>query len=242
MPGRDIAVSDPARQLVLDLPLRPALGRADFLVSACNEEAVAWIDRWPDWPGAGLVLYGPEGAGKSHLAAVWQTAAHACPAPDRWQNAELDVPQLLEDAEIRLRPGREAEEDLLHLYNATRAAGGSLLLTARQPPARWDVSLPDLASRLKALPAVAIEAPDDALLGALATKLFEDRQVTVKDDVIRYLVTRVERSFPGLQRVVEAIDRLALASGKPIGHATVRQVLASEDERGTAPYDTASDR
>lgn len=219
-----------ARQLALDLPLRPALGRSDFLVSDCNAAAVAWIDQWPDWPGAGLVLHGPSGAGKSHLAAVWQAASNARAVPEQWQDVDPANPVLVEDAEARLTAGAVGEEDLLHLYNTMRAGGGTVLFTARTAPSRWPVALPDLASRLRALSAVSIGAPDDALLAALVAKLFHDRQVTIKRDVVAYLVARVERSFAAVQRTVEAIDRLALEDRKPIGLAVVRRALAEEAE------------
>lgn len=223
----------PLRQLALNLSYRPALGRADFMVSECNAPAVAWIDRWPDWPSAGLVLHGPAGAGKSHLAAVWQTASGARPAPDRWQEAAPAGGIVVEDIEARLASGRAEEEELLHLYNSVRASGGTILVTARTAPARWPVSLPDLSSRLRALPAVAIPAPDDALLAALVAKLFHDRQTIVPAKVVTLLLEQVERSFAAFQSAVERIDRLALAERKPITRALARRAL--REKGGEAP-------
>lgn len=225
------------RQLALKLSYRPALERADFMVSDCNGPAVAWIDRWPDWPAAGLVLYGPAGAGKSHLAAVWQAASGARPAPARWQDVEAGSAVLVEDIEERLGSGRAAEEELFHLYNSVRAGGGTILVTARSAPARWSVSLPDLASRLRALPAVAIGAPDDVLLAALVAKLFHDRQTIVPANVVTLLLQQVERSFAAFQSAVERIDRLALADRKPITRTLARRALA--ETAGEGPSEDA---
>ena len=223
-------------QLPLDLPHRPALGRGDFLVSPSNALAVEWIDRWPDWPGDALALHGPEGAGKSHLAEVWRALSGA----RRLSAAELVVGDpldlvagggalLLEDLD---RTGPEVsalEQALFHLLNAARSAGASLLLTARQPPARWPVALHALASRLAALQSVAIEAPDDGLMQALLVKLFHDRQLQVGPEVVRYLLARMERSFAAARRVVERIDRQSLAEQRHVSVPLARQVLAALD-------------
>lgn len=220
------------RQLALDLPLRTALGREDFMISDCNAAAVAWIDRWPEWPAAGLVIYGPSGAGKTHLASVWRGASAARPAPEDWRDAAPGDAVLLEDVEERIAGGPKAEETLLHLYNRLREGGGSLLATAKSPPSHWRIGLPDLASRLRALSAIEIGPPDDALLSALVVKLFADRQLVVKQQIVSYLVTRVERSFAALQRSVDRIDRLALEDGRPIGLGLVRRALAMEGPAG----------
>ncbi|HEX5690383.1 MAG TPA: DnaA/Hda family protein, partial [Roseiflexaceae bacterium] len=172
--------------------VRSAIGREDFLVADSNRDAVIWLDKWPDWPQPALVLSGPEGAGKSHLARVWQKQANA----QLIQAASLtldNVPELalrplvIEDAE-----GVRTEQALLHLLNMLREAGLHLLMTARQPPARWQVALPDLRSRLNALPVASLQAPDDSLIAALLVKLFADRQLRVGDDVIEFLVPRME--------------------------------------------------
>lgn len=219
------------RQLALDLPVRTARGREDFFVSDCNASAVAWVDRWPDWPGAGLVVYGPSGAGKTHIASVWRSAASAILQPDDWRDAPPDGAVIIEDADTRLIEHPGAEEDLLHLYNMVRAGGGSLLLTAHEPPSRWPLALPDLASRMRALPVAEIGPPDDGLLAALAVKLFADRQVAVKQEVLSYLIARVERSFAALQRSIDRIDRLAMEEGRPIGLAVVRRALSDDLEQ-----------
>lgn len=206
-----------ARQLALDLGFRPALGRGDFIVAPSNADAVAWIDRWPDWPDLGtgfraLVLHGPAGAGKSHMAAVWR--------------ARATEGVLIDDA------GPPADErQLLHRLNALKEAGGQLLLVGREAPARWPVRLPDLASRLKAIPAVALGAPDDALLRALYGKLFAERQLVVGEDVIAWLIAHLERSGAAALAAVAQLDQAALEQRRPITIALARTLLPKADLR-----------
>ena len=229
----------PPRQLAFDLGARPAFGRADFLVAPCNEAAVAWLDRWPDWPGPALVVHGPPGSGKSHLAQVWRARsgagtvaasalavdapagdAHAVDAPGAWREAPALV---VEDVDR----GPLDERALLHRYNRAQERGGHLLLTAGAPPGRWRLALPDLASRLRLAPAAALGMPDDALLGALVVKLFADRQMTVAPEVPAYLVPRIERRFDALAALVDALDRAALAENRPVTVPLARAVLAA---------------
>jgi chromosomal replication initiation ATPase DnaA len=227
------------RQLALALPHRPALGRADFLVGEANAAAVGWVDRWPDWPAPALTIHGPAASGKSHLATVWQlrTGAVAVLAADlpRLLAAEpLPPAVLLEAADGYVDGARAATtRPLLHLYNRLREAGGHLLLTARTPPARWTIAPADLRSRLVAAPAVAIGAPDDALLAAVAAKLFADRQLSVGADVISFLVRRIERSFAGLDRVVGALDAHAMESRAAITVPLAGEVLRRLEEQAT---------
>lgn len=221
-------------QLTLDLGHRPASGREDFLVAPCNAAAVGWIDRWPDWPGNGLAIFGPAGCGKTHLAEVWRVRSGAIRlAPAALAGAE--PPQLLGDATACVidglygEPGaRPDERRLLHLYNLLRERGGHLLLLAREAPARWPVTLPDLKSRVGALPAVEIGLPDDALLAAVMVKLFADRQLAVGVDVVQYVAARMERSFEAARRIVAALDREALAARKRIALPLAREVLRRE--------------
>lgn len=221
-------------QLTLDLAGRPALGREDFLVAPCNETAVAWIDRWPDWPGAVLCLTGPAGAGKTHLAKVWATAGGAEEVTPEsllaagFNPLEGAACRYLEDVDRRLdaAPDKAAlEQGLLHLYNATRERGGQLLLTATAPPARWSLALPDLRSRLGAVQTASLREPDDLLLQALLVKLFADRQVQPAPEVLNYLVARMERSFDFARRLVEAIDRASLRAKRPVTLPLAREAL-----------------
>lgn len=224
------AAASRPEQLPLALPHRPARGRADFLVAPCNEDAVAWIDRWPDWPQTALVLHGPAASGKSHLLEVWAEAAGAPVWPaDGLQVSELDArlggrsAVAVDDAE------RAAEPDaLFHLFNMMRERDGRLLIAAREAPARWTVGPADLRSRLAASPAAALGAPDDALLGAVLVKLFDDRQLRVGADVLTYLLARMPRTFEAADRLVDAIDRVALAERRGVTLPLARKVLASE--------------
>ncbi|WP_372000100.1 DnaA/Hda family protein [Tistrella mobilis] len=219
-------------QLPLDLALRPALGREDFLVAPSNAEAVAWLDRWPDWPGPALAIHGPAGCGKTHLARVWQAMSGAVEvSPERLAAdaapAELSGGAravLVEDVGEAIAAGAD-EAALFHLYNHLAAAGGTLLLTGAEPPARWALALPDLASRLRAAPAVRVGPPDDALLSAVLVKLFADRQLRVSGEVVRWLTLHMERSFDAARRLVDQLDAVALAERRGITVALARGVL-----------------
>ena len=207
------------QQLTLDLAYRPALGMADFVIAPGNRDAVAWIDRWPDWPSHALAIHGPRGSGKTHLAHVWQARSKAvllerAPAEDPPHAVVLDEP----------RDWPEAA--LLHLYNRLREAGGYLLIVSEMPPARWPVALPDLASRLASIPAVALAAPDDDLLVAVMAKQFADRGLEVNEDVLRYVASRVERSFAAAADIVARIDRAALAQQRRVTLALARDCLS----------------
>lgn len=222
-----------SRQLTLDFPHRPALGKADFLVSDCNRDAVGWIDRWPGWPGPALALWGPAGCGKTHLAHVWRARSGAV-LRSAAEIVDRDPTEALAghaccvvDVEARRDGAVVADaEALLHLYNTIAELRGHMLIVARQPPARWRVGLADLASRLGAAPAVAIAPPDDALLGALLVKLFHDRQLRVSDDVLVYLMARMARSFAAAHALVEALDATALTEHRDITVPLARAVLA----------------
>ncbi len=232
-------------QLPLDLGHRPALGRDDFMVAPCNAAAVAWIDRWPDWPGGGLAIHGPAGCGKSHLAEVWRAQSGAIRI-EPGRIGAVDPPQALGSAGACAIDGlfdsdaRPDERWLLHLYNLLRERGGHLLLVARAAPARWPVALPDLKSRLGALPAVEIGPPDDMLLAAVLIKLFADRQLAVGAEVIEYCARRMERSFEAARRLVEALDRAALAAHRRVALPLARAVLEREPSSdGVRPADGA---
>ena len=226
-------------QLPLELELRPALGRDDFLVAPGNEVAVAWIDRWPDWPGPALALYGPPGCGKTHLCQVWRAMSGAVQA----DAAALDANQppellgaaracVLDDAEAALGADAERERRVLHLYNLLSKRGGHLLVTGRDAPARWACALPDLGSRLAAMTAARLAAPDDALVEAVLVKLFADRQLRVGGEVVRFLSARMERSFEAARALVAALDRAALADRRAVTVPLARRVLAEVQATG----------
>ena len=217
-------------QLLLDLGHRPALGREDFLVAESNRAAVAWIDAWPAWPAAGLVVWGPPQCGKTHLAEVWRTRSGAIRI-DAVDLAGRSAPDVLGASATVVLEAADAARDeraFLHLYNLVAERAGHLLLTAREAPARWAVGLADLRSRLAALPAVELGAPDDQLIQAVLVKLFADRQLRVEPDVIAYLAARLERSLAAAAAAVREIDRAALAARRPVTVPLVRQALRLE--------------
>ncbi len=222
----------PARQLAFDLGHRPALGREDFLIAPCNRDAVAWIDLWPDWPAPALIIHGPAASGKSHLAAVWAARSGAVRVPcERLAAGDPRVlfdlgPHLVFDSIDPWIGDRAAETALFHLYNMAREHGHSLLLTMRSAPARHGFALADLASRLRAAPAAVIQAPDDTLLASLLVKLFGDRQLQPGEDVIHYILPRMERSFAAAHDIVARADRAALSEKRNISIPLVRDVLS----------------
>lgn len=224
-----------ARQLAFDLPASPALARRDFLVADTNRTAFkAACDSSLGQAGR-LVLTGPAGSGKSHLATIWATASGAgvLTAADLEETAVKSLMDggaaVIEDAD-RLA-GRQFGENLLfHALNLAAAHRTRLLLTGRRPPARWGVIMPDLTSRLAALPHVAIGLPDDALLSSILDKLFSDKQISVSVDAIRFLVPRMGRSFAAAVRIVTELDHRALAEQRPINRNFVRKLYESDPD------------
>jgi chromosomal replication initiation ATPase DnaA len=217
-------------QLPLELPARPALGRADFLVSAANEAAVALIDRWPDWPGPVVALTGPPGSGKTHLAQVWRQRSGAALAalPALTVNNVADWahggPRVIDTAG---EDGPIDEQALFHLLNFAAQDGGFFLLTTREAPARWTVAMPDLASRLAALPTVRIGAPDDTLLAAVIVKQCADRGLKLTPRHLGHAVGRMERSLSAAGRFVAALDRLQLQRKGPVTRPLIDRALAA---------------
>jgi chromosomal replication initiation ATPase DnaA len=215
------------RQLAFDLPAQEAFRRADFYPSAANAEALAVIDHWPDWPGAKLLLIGPAGSGKTHLAHLWAEAAGAQIIAAR-DLAQADLPALaagpvaVEDAD-RIGGNRGAETALFHLHNML--AGQGLMVTANTPPRDWNLCLPDLQSRLQAASIATLAPPDDALLSAVLVKLFNDRQIAVPPNLISYLVQRMDRSIAAARALVAELDASALALGRPVTRALAAEVL-----------------
>jgi len=218
-------------QLPLNLGHRQALGQEDFLVAPCNEQAVGWLDLWPEWGAPGLVIHGPAGCGKTHLAHVWRVRSQAIfLSPESLQEEDPseilrdNISAIIEDADQAVGSAAR-ERNLLHLHNILEERQGSLLLTAVTPVAGWPTKLPDLRSRIVILPAVDVGVPDDPLIGAVLVKMFSDRQLRVGQDVIAYLLTHMERSFSAARRIVAALDSRALAAKRRITVPFVAEVL-----------------
>lgn len=223
------------RQLAFDLPAREAFRREDFFLSPANATALAAIDGWRGWPGGKMLLVGPKGSGKTHLARLWAAEAGAAVVAGA-DLAGADLPRLsaqgavaVEDAEA-VAGDAGAEAAFFHLHNLVVQAG-SLLVTASAPPRDWGLALPDLASRLQAASLTRLEAPDDALLSAVLVKLFADRQISVPPNLIPYLVLRMERSIDAARALVAALDARALAEGRPITRQLAADLLDSQDGR-----------
>jgi chromosomal replication initiation ATPase DnaA len=219
------------QQQVLPLGHATAMQRADFLVSNCNALVLAKLDAWPDGTAETLIVTGPSGCGKTHLLHIWAKKAGAGLIEASNLDADL-LDSLMKEPRPLAIDHLDAvfgsplhEQALFHLYNRWREAGVSLVLAVCQPLGIAPIHLPDLASRLRALPAVAVEPPDDLLLARILAKLFADRQITVAANVVGYLVSRMERSFSGAGELVDRLDRAALAEGKPITMALARTIF-----------------
>ncbi|WP_419815115.1 HdaA/DnaA family protein [Glacieibacterium sp.] len=206
MPSRSEPGVAVLSQLPLPLSYRIAMGESEFFVSEANADAVAWLDRWPDWPQPQVLLVGPEGSGKSHLARLFAARV----------GARIVDPAEHADAEA-----------LFHAWNAA-TIDAPLLMIARRAPREWPHRLPDLASRLAATPLLAIADPDDALLGAVLAKQFADRGLRVPPEVAAYVLTRIERSFAAVSLTVAALDAAALAEGRAVTVPLARDVLEAQ--------------
>ncbi len=218
-----------AQQLGLNLPSRTALGRDAFFVAPSNAAALAMIDNWPSWADGKLALTGPEGAGKTHLTHVWAALAKAriIAASDL---ADADIPVLatgpvaVEDVPL-IADDIAAQTALFHLHNLVLAEGHALLLTGTPTVPHWHLTLPDLASRIAAATAVALDPPDDALLSALLVKLLADRQLTPKPDLIPFLLSRMDRSFAAAIALIDRLDSASIAQKRPVTRNLAAQVL-----------------
>lgn len=221
-----------AEQIPLDLGVRPALGLEDFLIGPSNQDAVGWIDRWPNWPAPMLVINGPAASGKTHLGAVWREKAGAeIIRPEMLLSRSAE--QIAEAGAFLLFDGldpwlgeREAETTLFHLYNIFKEEQRSFMITMRMAPAQVEFAIPDLASRFRAAPVANIHAPDDMLLASILIKNFSDRQLKIGNDVIKYTLPRMERSFQAATDVVALADRMALAEKRGISIPLMRKVLS----------------
>ncbi len=235
MNGRDQSVGNNAdhatplapRQLVLALDHAISFAREDFLEGPSNAKALALIERWPDWPDRLAVLVGPEGSGKSHLAAIWA----------QMTGARIVSAKLLGDTDLLksfatgalvvedLEPEGLNERALFHLINLAREEHVDVLFTARSAPANFPVGIRDLASRLRVLPVVSLDAPDDALLRQLIVKLAADRQLAVDEPLVTYLATRIERSFASARAAIARLDEEALRQHRPVTRALAAELF-----------------
>ncbi|MBT8155538.1 chromosomal replication initiator DnaA [Epibacterium ulvae] len=219
-----------AQQLSFDLPTKPALEREDFFVAPSNAMAVALLDPAFHWPSGKMVLTGPKGAGKTHLAHVWARQsgawvipAHALPHEDIATLSE--GPMVVEDVpDIALDPA--AQEALFHLHNLVLAAGHALMMTGRPAPNHWSLTLPDLQSRVQAATHAELQAPDDALLAVVLAKLFNDRQIAPKPDVIPYLVAHMDRTFAEAAQIVARLDQLSLSEKRSLSRPLAIRALS----------------
>lgn len=215
------------RQLAFALPHAESLTRDNFLEGPANAAGLALVDRWPEWPNRVMLLAGPEGSGKSHLAAIWaeqagarSIAAHAL--------TTANVPAALATGALvveDLRSGDFDERALFHLLNLAREEEAYVLITAREPPSTLPVELRDLRSRLRAVPVVSLLPPDDQLFRALIVKFCADRQLPIDEAVVGYLATRIERSYAAARQAVELLDSEALRRGRPVTRALAAELL-----------------
>jgi chromosomal replication initiation ATPase DnaA len=215
------------RQLAFALPHAESLSRDNFLEGPANAAGLALIDSWPDWPSRIMLLVGPEGSGKSHLAAIWaeqagarSISAHAL-TPAAVPGALATGALVVDD----LKPSDFDDRALFHLMNLAREDEAFVLITARVPPSAFEIELRDLRSRLRAVPTVALLPPDDALFRALIVKFCADRQLAVDESVVSYLATRIERSFAAARQAVELLDSEALRQGRPVTRALAADLL-----------------
>lgn len=228
-------------QLTFDLPRRMGFSRADFLVSDSNVSAMGWMDRWPDWPSRSLALYGPAGCGKTHLVNLWSAQASGIVVAGEALTEEV-VADLVLRRQCRIAvdgADRAPETELLHLYNCCLETRGSVLLAARKPPAAWDITLPDLNSRLRAILAVEMGRPDDPLLAAVLVKHFGDRQLHVTPEVISYLLTHMERSFAAAADMVGRLDALSLRNQRAITVPMARRLVSENRLHSSSPSSDA---
>lgn len=217
------------RQLVLDLDHSVSFAREDFLSGPSNVAALTLIERWPDWPSRIVALTGPEGSGKSHLAAIWADESGARVLSPRFLSS-ADVPGTLATGALVVEDLEAEDLDehaLFHLINLAREEDAYVLLTSRYAVASLPVTIRDLASRLRALPAVMVTPPDDVLLRSLLIKLASDRQLALDESVINYLVNRIDRSFAAARNAIQTLDDEAMRRHRPVTRALAVELFRS---------------
>ena len=222
-----MAVRVQPRQLALALPHAESLTRDNFMEGPANEAGLALIERWPDWPNLIMLLVGPEGSGKSHLAAIWAEKAGARMISAHALTA-IAVPGALATGALvveDLKPSDFDDRAMFHLLNLAREDEASVLMTARVPPAGFEVALHDLRSRLRAVPTVSLLPPDDQLFRGLIVKFCADRQMSIDETVVSYLTTRIERSYAAARQAIDLLDTEALRLGRPVTRALAAELL-----------------
>ena len=223
-------MTEAPKQLTLELPLEPRFGREDFLVSPSNERAYALIERWPDWPDTILLLEGPKGSGKSHLAAIWAAQSHGWTV-DAFEVGTDRVPHLVSNGALVIEDLHSAGGDepaMFHLLNLARERRAYVLITTAVAVGELPIRTPDLKSRLRLAPSVSLDPPDDALLRAVLVKLFVDRQLVVDTTVVDFLALRIERSLAAAAETVAALDREALSRGRRITRPMAAELVGRE--------------
>ncbi|HYV72516.1 MAG TPA: DnaA/Hda family protein [Pseudolabrys sp.] len=217
------------RQLVLDLDHSVSFAREDFLSGPSNIAALTLIERWPDWPSRMVALTGPEGSGKSHLAAIWADESGARELSAKFLSI-ADVPGTLATGALVVEDLEAEDLDehaLFHLINLAREEDAYVLLTSRNAVASLPVTIRDLASRLRALPAVIVTPPDDVLLRSLLIKLASDRQLALDESVINFLVNRIDRSFAAARNAIQTLDDEAMRRHRPVTRALAVELFRS---------------
>jgi chromosomal replication initiation ATPase DnaA len=220
-----------ARQLALDLPHAESFRRDDFLPDASNEAALALVDAWPTWPGRIAAIVGPSGSGKSHLAAIWAERSGAR-ILDAASLDAAEVPRALVTGAVVLEdlaPSLVDQPALFHLLNLSREEEAHVLITAKRRLDLDGYTIPDVGSRLRAVPVVTLDAPSDALLAAVLVKQFADRQLVLDGDTVSYLLPRMERSLAAARTVVAELDRAALSRGRRITRALAAEVVREQE-------------
>jgi len=219
------------RQLALALDHDESYARDDFLPGPGNAAALTLIESWPDWPANAVALIGPEGSGKSHLASIWANASGARTMSGRALGESDLLASLATGALVVEETVAADERSLFHLINLAREEESFLLFTARTAPTSWSIAIPDLASRLRALPVVTLQSPDDAMLRGVIIKVAADRQLALDDSVVRYLLSHVERSFAAARAAVITLDNEALRQGRPASRALAAELFRDSAEK-----------
>lgn len=221
------------KQFTLSFGYSSSYDMNDFMVSDCNEEAVAWFEKYPDWPVPALIVYGKSGSGKTHLAYVFAGGefGEACPiinGKDFSMKDAENLPEFIGEAKCVVVDNADAckeEAALFHLYNYIKETKRHVLLTAKNHPSKWDIKLADLRSRMLAALSVGIGEPDDAQMAAVIVKLFSDRQIRIDQEVVVYLISHMERSFSEACRIVKEADELSLSEKRRITIPLIKQLL-----------------